>query len=183
VLKLPCGWPSAENRQISSFHDFLSYNYYFITWFKLLYRKNVVMVTLTTSINLSCSLSCAFWCGKIYEGGPRVCRPPIKWSAITEILRNTVFWWEELTFKNVAVVIIPIQAPCRNAFRDSSSLHSELCDLLGTVGVATPGVGLPASCLMLSWGPYLPCSGSSRRWFSSIVSHVILKDIFAIFVN
>jgi hypothetical protein len=38
------GWPSTENRQISF------YNHYFRKYFKLVYRKNVVMVSLTTSI-------------------------------------------------------------------------------------------------------------------------------------
>jgi hypothetical protein len=29
-------------------------------------------------------------CGEFYEGGPRVGRPPVKWSTIAESLRNTV---------------------------------------------------------------------------------------------
>jgi hypothetical protein len=46
------------------------------------------MVTLTT-IWLFYSLACTFWCGKFYVSGPRVHRPPMKWSAIADILRNT----------------------------------------------------------------------------------------------
>jgi hypothetical protein len=41
------GWPSTESRRTSSFHNFLSFNHYFRKYFKLVYRKDVVMVTLT----------------------------------------------------------------------------------------------------------------------------------------
>jgi hypothetical protein len=54
---------------------------------KLVYRKNVVMVT-RFSYSLACTF--AFGCGECYDGGPRVRRPPMKWSAITERMRNTV---------------------------------------------------------------------------------------------
>jgi hypothetical protein len=46
------GWHSVESRQIRSFHNFLSYSHYFRKYFKLVSRKNVVMVTLTTIIML-----------------------------------------------------------------------------------------------------------------------------------
>jgi hypothetical protein len=94
-------------------------------------------------------------CGEFYEGGPRVRRPPVKWSAVAETSRNTGLEWEVLTFNNVTMLIVPIQASCRNAFRGYSSLHLEFCDPIGTIDVATPGVDLSALCRMLSWGPYL----------------------------
>jgi hypothetical protein len=37
----------------------------------------------------SYSLAYTFGCGEFYEGGPRVRRPPVKWLAIAESLRNT----------------------------------------------------------------------------------------------
>jgi hypothetical protein len=46
----------------------------------------MVMVNLTTGITL---LLLTFGCGKFYEAGPRVRRPPMKWSVIVERLRNT----------------------------------------------------------------------------------------------
>jgi hypothetical protein len=42
----------------------------------------VVVVTLTTGIMFLLLLACTFGCGEFYEGGPRVSRPPMKWSAI-----------------------------------------------------------------------------------------------------
>jgi hypothetical protein len=42
------GWLPTENRQISSFHNFLSYNYYLRKCFKLVHRRSVTMVTLIT---------------------------------------------------------------------------------------------------------------------------------------
>jgi hypothetical protein len=39
--------------------------------------------------NVSYSLACALGCGEFYEGGPRVCRQPVTWSATAESLRNT----------------------------------------------------------------------------------------------
>jgi hypothetical protein len=42
------GWPSAESMQISSVHNFLSFNLYFRKYFKVVCRENVVMVTLDT---------------------------------------------------------------------------------------------------------------------------------------
>jgi hypothetical protein len=42
------GRPSTECRRISPFHNFLSFDHYLRIYIKLLYRKNVVMVTLTT---------------------------------------------------------------------------------------------------------------------------------------
>jgi hypothetical protein len=42
-------WPSTESMQISFFHKFLFLNNYFRKCFKLVYRKNVATVTLTTN--------------------------------------------------------------------------------------------------------------------------------------
>jgi hypothetical protein len=47
------GWPSTETRRISSFHNCLSFNHHFRKLFKLVYRKHVVMITLTTGIRFS----------------------------------------------------------------------------------------------------------------------------------
>jgi hypothetical protein len=47
------------------------------------------MVTLTSSIMFVLFFTCNFWCGKFYEGGPRVRRPPMKLSAIAKSLRST----------------------------------------------------------------------------------------------
>jgi hypothetical protein len=67
----------------------LSFNRYFRKYFKLVYRKNVVIVTLTTRKCFSYSLACTFGCGEFYEGGARVHQPPIKWSKTIKSLRNT----------------------------------------------------------------------------------------------
>jgi hypothetical protein len=83
------GWPSTESRWITSFHNFLSFSHYFRKYFKLLYRKNVVMVTLTTGI--MCLLF-TFGRAEFHEGGPRVSRPPMRWSAIAVSLRNNGIW-------------------------------------------------------------------------------------------
>jgi hypothetical protein len=42
------GRPSTECRRISPFNNFLSFEHYLRIYIKLLYTKNVVMVTLTT---------------------------------------------------------------------------------------------------------------------------------------
>jgi hypothetical protein len=42
-------WPT-ESMQISFFHNFLSFSHYFRKYIKLLYRKNMVMVTSTLDI-------------------------------------------------------------------------------------------------------------------------------------
>jgi hypothetical protein len=57
------GWPSTESRRISSSHNFLYFNRYFIKYFKLLYIKNVVMITLTTGVVLQ------FTCTKFWVQG------------------------------------------------------------------------------------------------------------------
>jgi hypothetical protein len=44
------------------------------------------MVTLTTGMTF---LLFTFGCGEFYEGGQTVRRPPMRWSAIVESLRNT----------------------------------------------------------------------------------------------
>jgi hypothetical protein len=82
------GSPSAKIGRISYFHNFLYFSHYFRKYFKLVHRKTVVMVTLTTGI-MFLLFNCMPFCGEFYEGSPRVRRPPIKWSAIAEILRNT----------------------------------------------------------------------------------------------
>jgi len=48
----------------------------------------MVMVTLISGICLYYSLACNFWCEKFCEGGPRVRRSLLKWSAIGEILKK-----------------------------------------------------------------------------------------------
>jgi hypothetical protein len=80
------GWPSTENWRINSF---LSFNHYFRKHFKLVQRKNVVMVTLTTGIMFVLFTYMNFLCGEFYEGGPRVRWPPMSWSANAWSLRNT----------------------------------------------------------------------------------------------
>jgi hypothetical protein len=54
------GWPSTETRWISSCHGFLSFSH-FIKYFKFVYRKNVGMVTLATSIMFILLTCMQFW--------------------------------------------------------------------------------------------------------------------------
>jgi hypothetical protein len=49
----------------------------------------VVKVTLATGIMFLLFFACTFGCGEFYEGGPRMRPPPMKWSSISESLRNT----------------------------------------------------------------------------------------------
>jgi hypothetical protein len=68
------------------FHNFLSHNQYFTKCFKLVYRKNGYG-NFYHLYNVSpVHLHAIFGGGEFYEGGPRVCRPPMKWSAIAESL-------------------------------------------------------------------------------------------------
>jgi hypothetical protein len=83
------GWPSLESRQISSFRNFLSFMHNFRKYFKLVYRTNVVMVTLATGVMFLLFTSMHFWVGEFYEGGPSVHWPPMKWFTIGESLRNS----------------------------------------------------------------------------------------------
>jgi hypothetical protein len=55
-----------------------------------------------------------------------------------------------LTFNNVAILTVPINASCRNAFRGSSWLHPEFCDAVWAIGVVTLGVSFAALRHMLS---------------------------------
>jgi hypothetical protein len=55
------GWSSVKIRRISYFHNFLSYSHYFIKYFKSVYIKNVVMVTLTTGIMFLLFTCMHFW--------------------------------------------------------------------------------------------------------------------------
>jgi hypothetical protein len=48
------------------------------------------MVTLTIGIMFLLFSCMYFGCSEFYDGGPRVCRPPINLPAIVESLRNTV---------------------------------------------------------------------------------------------
>jgi hypothetical protein len=84
-------WPSTESRRISSFHNFLSFNHYFRKYFKLVYIKSVVMVILTARIMFLLFTCIHFWVWEILRkmGGPRVPRPPMKWSENAESLSNT----------------------------------------------------------------------------------------------
>jgi hypothetical protein len=54
------GWPSAESRWSSSSHNFLSFNHYFRKYFKLVCRRDVVMVTLAMFLPFTCM---CFWVG------------------------------------------------------------------------------------------------------------------------
>jgi hypothetical protein len=69
---------------------FLCFSHYFRKYFKLVYRKNVVIVTLTTGIMFIQFACMHFGHGEFYEGGSRVRRPPVKSSPIAESLRNIV---------------------------------------------------------------------------------------------
>jgi hypothetical protein len=61
------GLPSAEIRRISSFYNLLFFSHYFRKYFKWVYFKNVVMVTLTTGILYLYSLAWTFGFGEFYE--------------------------------------------------------------------------------------------------------------------
>jgi hypothetical protein len=56
-------WLSIESGQINYFYNFLSLNHYFRKYFKLVYTKNVVMVTLTTGIMFLIFTCMNFWVG------------------------------------------------------------------------------------------------------------------------
>jgi hypothetical protein len=49
----------------------------------------VFMVSLSAGIMFVVFTCMDFVCGRFYEGGPRVRRPPMKCSVISECLRNT----------------------------------------------------------------------------------------------
>jgi hypothetical protein len=66
----------------------LTCNQYFRKYFKLVHRKNVVMLTLTTGIIFLLLLVCSLRRVEFYEGCPRVPRTRMKLSTITEGLRN-----------------------------------------------------------------------------------------------
>jgi hypothetical protein len=61
------GSPSIASRRISSFHNFLSFNGYFRKYFKFTYRKNVVMVTLTTGVMFLLFTCMHFWLRAVLE--------------------------------------------------------------------------------------------------------------------
>jgi hypothetical protein len=61
----------------------------FRKYVKLLYRKNVVTMSLTTGIMSPLFTCMLFWMWEFYEDGPRVRRALKNWYAITESLRNT----------------------------------------------------------------------------------------------
>jgi hypothetical protein len=98
------GWTSAEIKRISYFHNLLSFNHYFRKCSKLLYIKNVVMITLTTGIMFLLFTCIRFWVwGILRRWSACVCRPPMKWSTTAKSLRNTgfeilfsMFWWNIL---------------------------------------------------------------------------------------
>jgi hypothetical protein len=75
-------WPSTERRRVSSFHNVLSFNHYFIKELKLVYRKNVVMVTLTSGVIHPLFTCMHFWVRGILR----------KWSACAptayEVIRD-----------------------------------------------------------------------------------------------
>lgn len=54
-----------------------------------MHKKNAVVVTVTTGNVSPIHLNTLLGMEESHEGGPRVRQPPKKWSAITEILRNT----------------------------------------------------------------------------------------------
>jgi hypothetical protein len=80
------GWPSTER----SFHNFLFYNYYFRKCFKLVYRKHVVTLTLTTGKVFLLFTCMYFWVSGILRRWSACAPTAYKVSAIGEILRNTV---------------------------------------------------------------------------------------------
>jgi hypothetical protein len=57
--------------------------------FKFVYAKNVAFVTLITDTAFLLPNARTFGCREFYEGGPRVRRPPVKWSAIAKSLKST----------------------------------------------------------------------------------------------
>jgi hypothetical protein len=72
-------WLSTESKRISSFHNF----------FKLVYRKGMVIIASVSGIIFLLFTCVTFWVRELYDGGPRVRLPPVKWSTIAESLRNT----------------------------------------------------------------------------------------------
>jgi hypothetical protein len=154
-------WNSTESKRICSFHNFLSYNHSFRKGFKLVYRKNVVMVTLTTGIKFPVFPCIHFWIQGILKRW-HPC-PSTAYEVVSDCRKFEKHWVRvrRVNIKNFAILIVQIQASCLNSFRGYSWLHSEFYDTVWNTGVATPGVGLSESCRMLCSGPYLPCSGTS----------------------
>jgi hypothetical protein len=58
------------------------------------------MLTVTTGIIFLLFTCKHIWVWAIYDGGPRVSRPPVKWSEIAESLSNTAYRNRQPTFAN-----------------------------------------------------------------------------------
>jgi hypothetical protein len=86
-------WPSTES---NSFHNVLSFDHYFRKYFKLVYRKNVVVVTLTTGVMFLLFTGMHFRVWGILQV-LRVCSADRLWSGpqlpnVWETLVWTIIW-------------------------------------------------------------------------------------------
>jgi hypothetical protein len=80
------GWPSAESRWSSSSHNFLSFSHYFRKYFKLMCRKDVVMVTLTMFLPFTCM---CFWVGNFTKV---VCLCTTTYEVIHDCRKSEKHW-------------------------------------------------------------------------------------------
>jgi hypothetical protein len=88
VLKLPLfGRPPKERGELVIF--FLCYNHFFRKFLKLVYIRNVAMVTLTTGIMFLLFTCTHFWVRGMLRRWSACGRPPMKWTVFAESLRNT----------------------------------------------------------------------------------------------
>jgi hypothetical protein len=82
------GWTLTESRRMWPLHNVLSFRHYFRKCFKLVHR-NSGYGNFNHRYNVSpIHLHAYLAVGGLYEVCPRVRRPPVKWSAIVESLRN-----------------------------------------------------------------------------------------------
>jgi hypothetical protein len=81
--------------------NFLSFNNYFKKYFKLVCRNTVVVITLATGVMFHLFPCMYFLMFGSLRRCPRVGRPPMKWSATTESLRNTGVSYLKLRHTNL----------------------------------------------------------------------------------
>jgi hypothetical protein len=123
VLKVPL-LVDQQSRRISSFHNLLYFNYYFRKYFKLVYNKNVFVVTIATSVRFLLFICMHFGWGGILRRWSACVPIAYELSAIAEILRKTVLQimktWN-LPYKTTLETCQELTTLC-NSYRTLTSL-------------------------------------------------------------
>jgi hypothetical protein len=162
------GSSSTESRRINSFHNLLSFNHYFRKYFKLVYTKSVVTVTLTTGMIFFLFTCMHFWVWRILRRWPA--HAPTAYEVVRDCRKFEKHWSKcsLLCFQQnrTQVIMTKIFSKISSHWLSSSRWLTGLQARCVTVVLRHVSVAAAVCCMVSrQWRDATTCTATTWYWY------------------